>query len=208
MIRDEALRLFALHGPDAVSMRQVAAAAEVSPGLIVHHFASKDGLRAAVDRHVLATFERLLAELAANEGDLYDAGASGSLAEAMLAHLPAGSAVPAYLRRLLVEPGEAGRVIFARLYELANATLEGLARAGQVDPGEDPSVRAALLMVTDLGVLLLRDRLAEVLGFDPLTVAGMSRWARQVVAVYSGELRPTGQGAGPGTGSRKEARSR
>jgi len=41
VIRDEALRLFAEHGQQAVSLRQVASAAGVSPGLIVHHFGSK-----------------------------------------------------------------------------------------------------------------------------------------------------------------------
>jgi AcrR family transcriptional regulator len=52
IIRDEALRLFAAHGPDAVTVRQIAAAAGVSPALVVHHFGSKEGLREAVDQHL------------------------------------------------------------------------------------------------------------------------------------------------------------
>ena len=60
VIRDEALRLFAERGPDAASVRQIAAAAGVSPGLVSHHFGSKDGLRDAVDAHVLAMFEAML----------------------------------------------------------------------------------------------------------------------------------------------------
>jgi ABC-type multidrug transport system fused ATPase/permease subunit len=43
VIRDEALRLFAGRGPDAVAVRQVAAAAGVSPGLVIHNFGSKGG---------------------------------------------------------------------------------------------------------------------------------------------------------------------
>lgn len=38
VIRDEALCLFAARGPAAVSLRQVAAAAGVSPGPAIHHF--------------------------------------------------------------------------------------------------------------------------------------------------------------------------
>lgn len=102
IIRDEALALFAERGPDAVTMRQIAAAAGVSPGLIVHHFGSKETLREVVDRHVVEVFERALGELrdaGAAEGEgalqLYDPTATGSLAEAMLAHLPPGSPVPA-----------------------------------------------------------------------------------------------------------------
>jgi TetR/AcrR family transcriptional regulator, regulator of cefoperazone and chloramphenicol sensitivity len=59
VIRDEALRLFAEHGQDAVSMRRVAAAAGVSPGLVAHHFGSRAGLRQAVDAHVAALFDAL-----------------------------------------------------------------------------------------------------------------------------------------------------
>lgn len=52
-IRDEALRLFGNHGPDAVTLRDIAAAAGVSPALVVRHYGSKDGLREAVDDHVV-----------------------------------------------------------------------------------------------------------------------------------------------------------
>ena len=109
IIRDEALRLFAARGPDAVTVRQIAAAAGVSPALIVHHFGSKDGLREAVDHHVLDLFEAMLAEMTAEDApDLYDPAATGSLAEAIVGHLPPGSPVPAYLRRLLLSDGDAG----------------------------------------------------------------------------------------------------
>ncbi|MEP7368844.1 MAG: helix-turn-helix domain-containing protein, partial [Dermatophilaceae bacterium] len=50
-IRNAALRLFADRGQDSVTVREIAAAAGVSPSLVVHHFGSKDGLRAAVDAH-------------------------------------------------------------------------------------------------------------------------------------------------------------
>jgi TetR/AcrR family transcriptional regulator, regulator of cefoperazone and chloramphenicol sensitivity len=49
-------------------------------------------------------------------------------------------------------------------------------------------VRAAFLLVNDLAVLLLRDRLAEVLGVDPLSRAGMARWGREVLTVYAAGL--------------------
>ena len=98
VIRDEALGLFAAHGPDAVTVRQIAAAAGVSPALVVHHFGSKEGLREAVDEHVLGLFEALIGEMTAEGApDLYDPAATGSLAEAIVRHLPPGSPVPGYL---------------------------------------------------------------------------------------------------------------
>jgi TetR/AcrR family transcriptional regulator, regulator of cefoperazone and chloramphenicol sensitivity len=191
VIRDEALRLFAAHGPDAVSLRQVAAAAGVSPGLIVHHFGSKEGLREAVDEHVLAWFEAMLGEMT-GEGapDLFDVSATGSLAEAIVAHLPPDSPGPAYLRRLLLADGGdgAGRRLFRRLFELSKAMLGALSQAGLASPGADPEVRAAFLMANDLAVLLLREHLADVLGTDPLSRDGMTRWAREMLAIYAAGL--------------------
>jgi TetR/AcrR family transcriptional regulator, regulator of cefoperazone and chloramphenicol sensitivity len=190
VIRDEALRLFADSGPDGVTVRQIAAAAEVSPGLVLHHFGSKEGLRQAVDEHVLALFDRMLREMTGGDAgvDLYDPEASGSVAESIAKHLPADSPVPGYLRRMLVTNGEAGRELFRRLFRLSAATLDALAAAGMAARGADPVVRAAFLLVNDLAVLLLRDHLAEVLGADPLSGAGMARWAGEVLTIYGAGL--------------------
>jgi AcrR family transcriptional regulator len=186
VIRDEALRLFAEHGPDAVTVRQIAAAAGVSPGLVIHHFGSKDGLREAVDAHVLAMFGTMLGEL--TTPDLYDPGAAGSLAEAVVRYLPPGSPVPGYLRRLLLAGGDSGRELFRRLYQGSRTALDAMSEAGLAAPGADPAVRAAILMSNDLAVLLLREQLADVLGEDPLSAAGMARWGREMLTIYAAGL--------------------
>src|SRR5215472_9057112 len=139
VIRDEALRLFAERGPDAVTVRQIAAAAGVSPGLVVHHFGGKDGLREAVDAHVLRLFAAMLGELTGGAApDLYGSGAAGSLAEAVVRHMPPGSPVPAYLRRLLLDGGQAGRDLFRQLYQASVVALDSLAAAGMAARGRDP----------------------------------------------------------------------
>ena len=189
VIRDEALRLFAARGPDAVTVRQIAAAAGVSPGLVVHHFGSKAGLRQAVDQHVLGLFDLMLGELTGEHSpDLSDPAASGSLAEAIAGHLPADSPVPAYLRRLLLAGDEAGRELFRRLFTLSTRTLDALVAAGLAVRGADPAVRAAFLLSNDLAVLLLRDQLTEMLGTDPLTGEGMARWGREMLVIYGAGL--------------------
>lgn len=191
MIRDEALALFAAHGSDAVSVRQVAAAAGVSAALVVHHFGSKEGLIEVVDQHVLETFDALLGEMT-GEGapDLYDPAATGSLVEAVLRHLPPDSPVPAYLRRMLLGDSATGRELFGKLFQCSQGMLAALSEAGMASPGADPAVRAAFLMANDLAVLLLRERLTEVLGVDPLSNAGMARWASEVLDVYGHGLLP------------------
>jgi AcrR family transcriptional regulator len=55
-IRDAALALFAERGFAASSIREIAKAAGVSPGLVQHHFGTKDALREACDAHAVVTF--------------------------------------------------------------------------------------------------------------------------------------------------------
>jgi len=190
VIRDEALRLFAASGPEVVTVRQIAAAAHVSPGLVVHHFGSKQGLRQEVDQYVLDVFEAMLGELTGEGGaELLDPAAGpGSLSEVFARHLPDESPLPGYLRRLLLSDTDAGRLLFRRLYDLSRAALDGLAAAGLVSPGKDPAARAAFLLANDLALFLLRDRLAEVLGTDPLSADGMTRWAPEMLSIYAGGL--------------------
>jgi AcrR family transcriptional regulator len=168
VIRDEALRLFAQRGPDAVTIRQIAAAAAVSPGLVVHHFGGRDGLRRAVDEHVAAVFDDLLDALA--DENWTDGGAA------------------AYLRWLLLSGDPAGAALFRRWFDAGNRLLDDLAARGLLTGSADPAVRSAFLMVNDLAVVLLRDRLADLLGFDPVTADGMPRWTAEAMAVYTGGL--------------------
>jgi AcrR family transcriptional regulator len=53
------LRLFADRGPDAVTVREIAANAGVSAALVLHHFGSKDGLRAEVDGFAAQAFDAI-----------------------------------------------------------------------------------------------------------------------------------------------------
>ncbi|MBE1532311.1 TetR/AcrR family transcriptional regulator [Actinomadura algeriensis] len=177
IIRDEALRLFAVHGPDRVTVRQVGEAAEVSAALVIHHFGSKEVLRETVDRHVLSLLESMLDDLAADPGAAdarpgpSERGAPASLADALLRRLPPDSPVPAYLARLLPGDDPAGARLFRRLYEAARRHT----------PSAD---RAAFLLVNDLAVILLRHRIADVLGTDPLSREGLARWTAEAMTVY------------------------
>jgi len=185
VLRDEALRLFAEHGADAVTVRQVAEAAGVSAALVIRHYGSKDGLRAAVDDHVVATLEGLLRELAEPaSGSPFDSTAASGLVDAMLAKLPAGSELPRYLARMLIDGGPAASAVFLRLHETASAVLAALVDQGLAAPGADPVVRAAVLLSNDLAVFMLRDRIAEVIGADPLSAVGMRRWAGELTEIY------------------------
>jgi AcrR family transcriptional regulator len=184
-IRNAALRLFAERGHDAVTMREIAAAAGVSPALVVHHFGSKDGLRAAVDGYAAQAFDSLFAM---DERDLAEALTGdnwASPAEMFARAFPHGSPLPAYLRRLLLVNDPAGAALFGRWYALTRRLLDSMTELGAARPGEDPAVRAAFFLVNDLAVILLRNQIASAIGVDPLTPEGITRWAKEAGAVYT-----------------------
>jgi AcrR family transcriptional regulator len=62
-LRDAALALFADRGYAATTVRAIAERAGVTPGLVVHHYGTKEALRAAVDRHVLDSITTAFADV-------------------------------------------------------------------------------------------------------------------------------------------------
>lgn len=173
-----------------LDVRQIAAAAGISPGLVIHHFGSKEGLREEVDAHVVRTIEAILKVLAKKRSPTPDN--LQSVVEAVVQHFPPDSAIPGYVRRLLLDGSRTGRALFRRLFAIGQTTINDLSKAGLAALGTDPRVRAAFLMANDLAVLLLRDHLTDLLGVDPLSAPGMKRWAAEVLAIYSSGLGAAG----------------
>jgi TetR/AcrR family transcriptional regulator, regulator of cefoperazone and chloramphenicol sensitivity len=184
-IRDRALELFALAGPDGVSVRAIAAAAGVSPGSVLHHFGSKQGLQESVNAHVTRLLDDMLTPLAEDPSLLSEGRATGTIAGMMLDRLPVDSPIPGYLRWLLLSGDDAGRELFRRWYMVSANLTRRLTDGGILKPSADPEVRSAFMLVNDVAVLLLRDHLRDVLGVDPISSEGIHRWADEVVAAYT-----------------------
>ena len=185
-IRDCALQLFGEYGPDAVTVRDIAACAKVSPGLVLHHFGSKQGLREAVDARVLAIFDGMF-EGAVEDPDAFATGEPQMVrgfAEMLAANLPAGSPVPAYLRRLLLSGDPMARELFGRWFQLSLGVMDVMDANGNMHPVADRQAMAAFLLVNDLAMILLHDYVGEAIGSDPLTPQGMERWAATAFDVY------------------------
>lgn len=179
------MRLLAERGVAAVSVRDVAEAAGVSSSLVIHHYKFKEGLKAAVDERAVATLVEVFAELF--DAEPLDA-AAGSLAARFASTLDAKPVLPANLRRLLIDGGTVGEAVFHSLFDATQRTVDALEKAGLVRPADDGRARAALLMVNDLAVIILRDQVASVIGVDPLSTDGVARWTKVAMDLYGSGL--------------------
>jgi len=192
VIRDAAMRLFAERGAAAVTIREIAAAAGVSPGLVMHHYGSKEGLRDAVDRRAAALFEDMLGEL----GRVGEEGGSASLAELLAVRLEDEPVLVGYVRRLVLDGGDAADALFGRLFEATEAGMRALVNAGIIRPAADERTRTAFLLANDLSLLLMRGQITRATGTDPLARDGLAAWTAVVMDVYTGGIFTAPPGAG------------
>lgn len=193
-LRDAALELFAEHGEDGVTMRQVADLAGVSPALVVHHFGSRAGLREAVIDRVRAWMQELF-DMATSADVVADFRAQewSSMSDVLTRGLPAESPLPRYVRRLLMTGDPVGTELIRSWHTLTVALYRSWDEAGLIIAGPDPETRAALTLSSDLGTLFLADHWREVLGYDPLTGDGLERWAAEATRVYAALLPTPGE---------------
>jgi len=157
-IRDAAIETVAIDGPSGVTARKVAAAAGVSPALLIHHYGSMDSLREECDHYVAAELRRLKSAATAQ-------GASLDL----LAALRTGHPLPLarYLAAVLTDDSPAVSRLVDELVADACAYSEQAVGTGMLQPSADPQGRAAVLMLWGLGALVLHRHMERLLGVDP-----------------------------------------
>jgi AcrR family transcriptional regulator len=144
-IREAAIRRFALDGFGA-SVRSIAAEAGVSPALVIHHFGSKDALRAACDDHVLAMIRE-------GETDAFTTSNPGDWL-AQLAAVDDYAPVVGYLVQALLAGGDLAATLLERMTKDAEVYLADAVAAGRVKPSRDPARRAAFLVDMGMGAVL------------------------------------------------------
>ncbi|MER5458388.1 helix-turn-helix domain-containing protein [Micromonospora sp. NPDC002389] len=180
IIRDTALELFGEQWPTAASLKQVAERAGVSQSLIIKHYGSREGLVAAVDAHVLGVLGNALEALAETAGS---GPPDGFLASADALSSPAATR---YLAHLLVGTTSRSVEAYRMLQGFADSLMNRMADAGAVARDVDRAQLAVVLLAHELSIILLRDRITDVLGTDPMGRDGLRRWWDTIDRLYSG----------------------
>lgn len=175
-IRDAALVQFAERGVNGATIKGIAKQAGVSPGLVQHHFGTKDNLRHACDDAVIDVLRRrttrgaVSGEITKPEfiADLYDASPP----------------LLRYLARAAVDDGPAAA---AALDELASGAEEFLTDTWpQRFPTGSQRARdtAAVMCAMHLGVIVLHAHLIRQMGTD-LEGADSTRIGLAMVDLYA-----------------------
>jgi len=152
-LRDAAVDCFAAQGFGA-TVRDIAAHAGVTAGLITHHFGSKDALRAACDDEVLRRIRELKEDGIRRPPEQQIA---------MIGELDEQGATLAYALRLVRGGGPAARAFLRREIEDATQYMTDAVRAGILKPSRDEAARARYLVTAQFGGMLLQ---ADLLGLD------------------------------------------
>ena len=177
-----ALDLFGRQGYAATSLRQVAAAADVSAPLVLHHFGSKEGLRRAVDAEVMGRVEAALdSALAA-----LPSGAD-TVSDQLIAtqgRLVLDDSLRAHVRRSILEGGPAGVALLHRAWEVAAKEVRTIVASGLARPDLDVQESTLHLLLLTFGPWLLTglDEMLEAPAYSP---EGVARRMRASVALMS-----------------------
>lgn len=157
-IRDAAITEFAAKGVAATSVRTIATRAGVSPGLVIHHFGSKEDLRVACDEHITAIIREL-------KGTAMAAGGGFDITAALRSW---DTGVPAanYLARTLVDGSPHVAELVDEMVGDAITYVETGVEAGLIKPSDYPRERAAILVIWSLGALVLHEHLERLIGVD------------------------------------------
>ncbi len=145
-IRGAAIACFAEQGFDA-SFRTIAQRAGVSPGLITHHFGSKEALRAECDAEVLRQYTAVKTDAIDMPSEhllryLADPGVAADLMVYMLRAIHAG--------------GEPARVFLEHLIDKARGVMARSVEVGLVRPSRDEEARLRYMTYLTMGALLVQ----------------------------------------------------
>ena|SRR5579872_3640399 len=174
-IREAALTHFAEHGYERATIRGIAYSAGVSPGLLRHHYGSKDALRMACDEYVFERLHRLNTQL------LEDSGAAADVQRT-------SKRFGRYIARALAEGSSTVGGIFD---EMVTMTEAWLVRADEVRddvPAIDRRIRAAVITAMNVGIPLLHDHVSRALGTDMFEPEGDRLVGLALLDIYTHRL--------------------
>jgi AcrR family transcriptional regulator len=170
-IRDAAIKLFTERGIEGASIRDIAAEAGVSSGLVRHHFGSKQALREACDQYAKERMLQIGEEL------VFQGGAAHTNISSV--H-PMTMPLQTYLVRSMMDGSETATALFLEMVDAGEEFTKTL--------GTEPSDRrayAAVLAAMKMAVFVLRDQVSTAIGEDIASPSGYTRLTKAMLDVFT-----------------------
>ncbi|MFI7112203.1 TetR/AcrR family transcriptional regulator [Nonomuraea sp. NPDC050227] len=177
-IREAALLHFGEHGFEGATTRAIAGTAGVSPGLLRHHYGSKQALREACDEHLIRLVRRI--------DDDVRAGAVPAGRNPVAAALDALAPYRLYVARALAEGWAAP--LFDGIAELSERWLAELDETRTDEPFAGRRARATVSTAMSLSVGVLHKHVSRGLGVDVFSPEGAYLLALTLLDLYSHPL--------------------
>ncbi len=174
-IREAALVHFAEEGYARATIRGIARTAGVSPGLLRHHYGSKEALRVACDDYVFEALRRLNSQI------LDDPGSTARSREASKRFGP-------YIARSLADGSATAGPIFDEMVIMTELWLARADDRRADPPAVDRRIRAALVTAMALGIPLLHGHVSRALGADMFEPEGDRMMALALLDIYAHPL--------------------
>ena len=177
-IRDAAIVLFGRDGFAATSVRTVAKTAGVSAALVLHHFGSKDELRAACDAYIVDAVMGRNDEL----GIVADSAAT---MQKWLADVDHFRPQLDYLGRMLTDDGPGADRLFDLLVEGTTEMIRGQVAAGIMRESPDLEVTALYLAAYGIVPVILGRQMGRRLGAEGMTEGVIRRSTLPILDLYT-----------------------
>lgn len=175
-IRQAAIELFPVDGIDGTTIRAVAAAASVSPALVLHHFGSKQGLLDACDEYVVDLVRTTKAQAVA-DGSATDPGFVASMYRM-------APPIVRYLGWSLSRGASAAARLFDDLVRESEHLLSVAERQGLVRRSPDPHGRAVVILTMQLGFVVLNEHVSRALKTDVFGLEGLMRVTERQMELF------------------------
>lgn len=177
-IRIAAIKCFVELGFQKTSIRGIANAAGVSPGLVIHHFGSKDALRQCCDDFILS-------KTMARANDESSPQGFRSVLEQHLKNPDDFNLEIGYLRRAVSENSPMGQQFIALVIDETEEIVRAGIADGTMNPSADPRALAVFVAMTSVSMLTMSAYINAALGIEEFSQALTSRMAIPALELFT-----------------------
>ncbi len=180
-IRNAALEGFARDGVAGTSIRDVAKAAEVSPGLVQHHFPNKAALVEAVNDYVIEVATNAFSQPLENDSPADIQQQLGDRVTALVREHPT---TLRYVARSAADGEETALGLFDAFLAIARSQWQAVADQDLLRPDTDITWAALHAVVINLGTILLTEAIDRHLPTPFFTPEQLERWNTASSALF------------------------